>query len=576
MPAFAVLYDPEQQNWLRFENPLELIEVHDPAQVLPALQRIERLVEEEGRHAAGFVSYEAASAFDDAMQTRPAAGFPLLGFGIFASVERIHLEPPEAADSPSAWHAILQQAEFTTKVATIRSAIARGETYQVNLTFPLQSDFPGDPWPFFRRLVHDQQAMGAGYLQAGRWTICSVSPELFFVRDGDRLTMRPMKGTAPRGRSSLEDSQRAEELSRSPKNRAENIMILDMVRNDLGRLAPPGDVHTTAICTLEKYPTVWQMTSTVSARSDASYAEIFRALFPCASITGAPKIRTMQIIAELEPVPRRIYTGAFGWIAPGRQARFNVAIRTALIDRQSATAVYGVGAGITWDSDGGEEYRECLVKGEVLTRSSEEFVLIETLRWTPRHGYFLLQEHIARLKASAEYFDFSFDAERLKGYLFTLAGRFPAAPQKVRLLLHRDGTLEGSFEPIASHPTLPLTLRLAEQPVDSRSVLLFHKTTLRGIYERCLEQRQDADEVVLWNERGEITEGTTANLVVELSGAWVTPPLESGLLPGTYRDFLLRRGTIKEQTLTPDDLRNSSRIYLINAVRKWRRARFLS
>lgn len=574
MPEFAILYDPEHNNWLRFRNPLERIEVHDPSQVLPALRRIERLVEKESRYAAGFISYEAAPAFDDALETCAADGFPLLSFGIFAAIERVDLALPPMAGPLPAWRARLKEPEFARKFEVIRQAISRGETYQVNLTFPLETDFIDDPWAFFCHLVHGQQTQGAGYLQAGRWTICSASPELFFTRTGSRLTMRPMKGTAPRGLSCEEDRRQAETLSNSTKNRAENIMILDMVRNDLGRLSPPGEVRTADICTLEKYPTVWQLTSTAVARSEAPYSDIFRALFPCASITGAPKIQTMRIIKALETIPRRIYTGTFGWMAPGHQARFNVAIRTALVDRQTGTATYGVGAGITWDSDSREEYAECLLKGEVLVRPGKEFALLETLRWTPGKGYFLLAEHMTRLLASAEYFNFSCTAEQVGSFLQTLAETFPMAPQKVRFLLHREGQMQGACSTLGEAKTEPLRIRLARQPVDSRDVLLYHKTTQRRIYEEILAQTKGADEVVLWNEQGEITECCSANLVIELAGKLVTPQAESGLLPGTYRDFLLRHGILEERRVTLNDLRNSSRIYLINAVRKWRRAVF--
>lgn len=572
MPELAVLYDPQTGKWLRFAHPLEVLEVHSLDKVLPTLAYIEGRVEGDGLCAAGFVSYEAASAFDEALQTRAPGDFPLLHFGLFAAAEPIDLPPPAAEAALPEWQAQASAADFSAKVDKIRSAIARGETYQVNLTFPLAAPFTGDPWPFFLRLAHGQGAGGAGYLQTDRWAICSVSPELFFTREGKQLRMRPMKGTAPRGRTLEEDRRRAEELQRSAKNRAENIMILDMVRNDLGRLAPPGEVHTAEICTLEKYPTVWQLTSTVTARSAASLPEVFRALFPCASITGAPKVQTMQIIAANETGARQIYTGTFGWLAPGRKAHFNVAIRTALIDRREQLASYGVGAGITWDSDGAEEYRECLDKAAVLARPVDDFALIETLRWAPGKGYFILPEHLARLQASAEYFDFPCPGERILEYLHKLAVTFPAAPQRVRLLLHRDGRCAASVVPLVDTAPSPLRLRLAQRPVDSRDAMLYHKTTQRTLYDRSLAEAEGADEVVLWNERGEVTECCTANLVMEKHGRLVTPPVGCGLLPGTYRNALLRRGVLVEEILTPDDLAGSSALYLINAVRKWRRA----
>ncbi len=575
MPSLAVLYDPESDRWLRFGNLIEEIEVHALDKVLPTIDYLDKRVEEEGLYAAGFVSYEAAAGFDDALQTRGQEDFPLLRFGLFASCEAIELPAPEKTLEPPNWQAQEDSGEFTAKVDKIHAAIARGETYQVNLTFPLSAEFSGDPWQFFLQLVRGQGAGGAGFLQSERWAICSVSPELFFARHGNQLTMRPMKGTMPRGRTSEEDCLQAIALEKSAKNRAENIMILDMVRNDLGRLALPGQVYTEAICTLEKYPTVWQMTSTATAHSEASLAEIFRALFPCASITGAPKAKTMEIIAAIESAPRRIYTGAFGWLKPGRQARFNVAIRTALIDRQQGRASYGVGAGITWDSIGDDEYRECLDKAAVLSHPNRDFALIETLRWTPGKGYFILPEHLARLQASAEYFDYPCSSKRVISYLQKLAENFPSAPQRVRLLLDSNGRVEGTFLPIDTAPPASLKLRFARHAVDSRNILLFHKTTRREIYERSLAEVDDADEVVLWNERGEVTECCTANLIIDKNGTLVTPPVTCGLLPGTYRGFLLRRGLIKEELVSREDLQKSARIYLVNAVRKWRRAELL-
>jgi para-aminobenzoate synthetase/4-amino-4-deoxychorismate lyase len=572
MPELAVLYDSQAGNWLHFSDPLEEIEIHAPDKVLSVLEYIEQRVEKEGLFAVGFVSYEAASAFDDALQTHAPGEFPLLRFGLFATAKRIDLPTPAGAAEILDWQSQETAAEFAGKVDKIRAAIACGETYQVNLTFPLTSNFSQDPWSFFLHLVHGQQVSGAGYLQTDRWIICSVSPELFFTRNGDHLTMRPMKGTAPRGRTLEEDRCQADNLQKSAKNRAENIMILDMVRNDLGRLAPPGEVRTEEICSLEKYPTVWQLTSTVTARSKASLAKIFQALFPCASITGAPKVKTTQIINSIEARPRQIYTGTFGWIAPGRQAHFNVAIRTVLIDQQCKRATYGVGAGITWDSDSADEYQECLDKAAVLSRPIGDFALIETLRWTPGKDYFILPQHLARLQASAEYFNFTCHTEHVNDYLRALAKDFPEAPQRVRLLLHTDGHMEASFTTLDTLPSPLLKIRLAPQPIDSQNILLYHKTTQRQIYENCLAEAKNVDEVVLWNERGEVTECCTANLAVEISGKFVTPPVECGLLPGTYREFLLQRGILTEQVLTAGDLHNSSRIYLINAVRKWRRA----
>ena len=574
MPSLAILYNPGLESWQRFTNPVEEVEVFETGQLLQALEHIETRVEREGLYAAGFVSYEAASAFDEALQTLPPSGFPLLRFGLFTKPEPFELPSCNNQPTEIEWRAEESEESFACKVETIRAAIARGETYQVNLTFPLYGDCAEDPWQFFLKLVHGQQPVNCGFLQYDRWAICSASPELFFARDGKQLIMRPMKGTAPRGRTPQEDRHRATQLEQSEKNRAENIMILDMVRNDLGRLAPPGEVRTEAICTLEKYPTVWQLTSTATATSNATITETFKALFPCASITGAPKAKTMQTIREIESQPRNIYTGTFGWMAPDRKAHFSIAIRTAMINLIERSAVYGVGAGITWDSQGEEEYRECLDKAAVLTSPKEGFSLIETFRWTPTKGYFILDKHLQRLRASADYFDFAFDRERTLRFLDDIAARLPAAPQRVRLLLHRDGQLESSHLSIEPAGKTSLIIRLADRAIHSSDVFLYHKTTRRGLYEDNLADAETADEVLLWNERGEVTEGCTTNLVVKRDNRLVTPAISCGLLAGTYRDYLIDKGVIEEDVISKDELLECQNIYLINAVRKWRRAEF--
>ncbi len=280
----------------------------------------------------------------------------------------------------------------------------------------------------------------------------------------------------------------------------------------------------------------------------------------------------MEIIKETEAQPRHIYTGTFGWLSPGRKAHFNIAIRTALIDQRTAQATYGVGAGITWDSDGGDEYRECLDKAAVLTSIKEDFALIETLRWTPGHGYFILQEHLSRLHSSAEYFGFQFDPAKTESHLKALATKLPVSPQRVRLLLYPDGRLESGYASIESTPKKTANICFAKEAVNSASTLLFHKTTLRNLYERSLAEAAEVDDVILWNEHGEVTEGCTTNLVVEKNGRLITPSLTCGLLPGTYRDYLLKKGVISEEVITKEELEQSATIYLINAVRKWRRA----
>jgi para-aminobenzoate synthetase/4-amino-4-deoxychorismate lyase len=572
MPQTALIYDPDLARWLHFSNPLEVLMVKTGEEVLKTLHEVEQRVEREGLWSAGFVSYEASKYFDAALKTCAKDDFPLMQFGLFKPPEIIDLPAFPSHFPPLHWQEQVNLQEYVQRVLSIQQAIARGETYQVNLTFPVRAPFEGDVLAFFVTLAKNQPADGAGFLQAGRWSICSVSPELFFSRRHELLTMRPMKGTAARGRTLEEDLAISFELVKSEKNRAENIMILDMVRNDLGRISFPGHVRTEAICALEKYPTVWQMTSTVSARSQAPLAEVFQALFPCASITGAPKAKTMEIIAHTESQPRRIYTGTFGWLQPGRIARFNVAIRTVLVDHLLNSAIYGVGAGITWDSSSEEEYRECLEKAAVLFRPGAAFSLFETMLWTPRKGYFLLTEHLNRLSSSAQYFDFPCPLEEIKVHLDTLTGQFQTTPQRVKLLLHPDGRLETIFKPLEAGLKRPWRLRFSAKPVNPKDIFLYHKTTCRRIYDEALTVAEGADEVILWNEEGHVTECCTANLVLEQNGRFLTPALASGLLPGTYRSFLLKKGVLEEAVITKNDLREARRIFLINALKKWRKA----
>ncbi|MCX6996242.1 MAG: chorismate-binding protein [Kiritimatiellaeota bacterium] len=399
--------------------------------------------------------------------------------------------------------------------------------------------------------------------------LCSASPELFFRRDGDRITCRPMKGTAPRGLTMAEDRRIARELQGSEKNRAENIMIVDMVRNDLGRIARTGSVRLDRLFDVERYDTLWQMTSTVSARTQAAWPEVFRALFPCASITGAPKVQTMRWIAKLEPTPRGIYTGALGFIRPDRRAQFNVAIRTLHLDRERGRLEYSVGAGITWDSQAGEEWQECQTKALALT-PDPPFELLETILWQPGRGFVLLARHLRRMAESAEYFGFAFNQAAIRRRLRAAAADYPRAPQRIRLLVNRAGTARVEKTPLDQRPGRAPAIRLvavARQPVDSRDRFLYHKTTRRDVYDRALRQHPDCADVILWNERGEVTESCFANIIVIRGAQRLTPPVACGLLAGTYRARLLAQGGLREAVIPVDDLKQADRVLLINSVR---------
>lgn len=571
----VVIHRAATKQWLDFREPYEVISAYELDDVGPNLHRLDQMIRERGMYAAGFISYEAAPAFDVALETHPPSSFPLFWFGLYERPEIIELPPPPAHPdyTMGEWSPSVSRQAYEKAIDQVKTYIARGETYQVNYSFRLRAPFAGDAWDLFLELVQAQQADYAAYVGTERFTVCSASPELFFTLDGHRLTGRPMKGTAPRGHTLAEDEKMAQWLHNSEKNRAENVMIVDMIRNDMGRVAHMGSVHVPHLFDVERYPTLWQMTSTVKATSTASLPEIMKALFPCASITGAPKARTMQIIRELETVPRRIYTGCIGFIAPDRKVQFNVAIRTVLVDEERGRAEYGTGGGIVWDSVTGDEYVECQVKTKVLTAERADFSLLETLLWTPDEGYFLLPYHLQRLCDSAAYFGIPIEEERIHEELMQVAASCPGEPHKVRLLVAQDGAISCQAAPLSQAPVPQrVRLKLAPTPVDSDDPFLYHKTTRRQVYDTARAACPDGDDVLLWNERGEITETCIANVIVERDGELLTPPVECGLLPGTFRAHLLDQGQVREEIIPVERVKECQRLYVVNSVREWREA----
>ncbi len=576
--------------WQRFHSPEQTIEAHTPEEVLPALARIERLVEENAWYAVGFVTYDAAPGFDCALRvvsSGAAASLPLLSFGLYTAPEILHasrlfpdpqsIKQPSVQTSAQNWCPSVDRAAYDQALDTIREHIIRGNTYQVNYTWRLRQRITGDPLLWFASMMGMTQH--AAYLDTGRFVILSASPELFFSLEGRSLITRPMKGTAPRDPDPLTDRLRAETLQTSRKDRAENVMIVDMMRNDLSRIAELGSVQVSRLFALERYSTVWQMTSTVEANTRASVTEIFRALFPAASVTGAPKANTMKLIAGLETTPRGLYTGAIGFMAPRRRAEFSVAIRTAILDRTTGVVEYGVGGGIVWDSEKNAEYAECLAKAQVLWSHRPRFALLETLLWTPVEGFSLLEEHIDRISESARYFGYPLDPPTLRHALTQVALVLPPLPHRVRLLLDDAGHLQTEYAILADQgidqaadPPTEVSLMIATQAIDSRDPFFYHKTTHRVGYDRIRSASPEGDDVLLWNERGEITETTRANVVIERNGERITPPVSAGLLAGTYRRTLLAQGVIREGTILLSELSQGSVVWLINSVRGWRRA----
>jgi para-aminobenzoate synthetase/4-amino-4-deoxychorismate lyase len=569
----------------RLAEPVGVIEARRPSEVVGAIDAAGSAAA-RGLWAAGFVAYEAAPGLDPELSVHvraaddPFAELPLAWFALFERKEDLpRLEPGRVDPSGSAgspWRPSVDRATYDAAVERIRELIAAGHTYQVNHTIRLRAMIRGDERGFYRDLCLAQRGGYAAFLDLGRFRVLSASPELFFRIDGERITTKPMKGTAPRGRWSAEDEEIAARLVASSKERAENAMIVDLLRNDLGRICRTGSVEVERMVEAERFETVWQLTSTIEGdlRPEITLLDAFRALFPSGSVTGAPKIRTTRIIAELEDSARGPYCGAIGYLAPPGsgepRANFNVAIRTVVLDTQTRTAEYGVGGGITHDSSASGEYEEIVAKARVLTDARPAFELFESLGHEPAEGFRHLDEHLERLAASARYFGFRFELEAASAALKRAVIEV-TEPSVVRLTLARDGALSTDVRDLP-RGKIPVRVALDDEPVDPSDLWLFHKTTRRAPYDRRRERRPDVDDVVLVNDRGEVTESTIANLAVRLDGVWVTPPIDAGLLPGTYRTVLLREDGLIERPVTVDELRGAGELALLSSVRGWRPA----
>jgi para-aminobenzoate synthetase/4-amino-4-deoxychorismate lyase len=567
----VVLRTPWGGPWRAFRDPLAVLTAHAADDVGGVLAEVDRAVRGERCYAAGFVTYEAAGAFGLPVKAPAPGGLPVACFGLFNPGDVTFQGRPrsDAVFTHSPWTPSIDRYAYLDAVRNIKERIEAGDTYQINFTFRLRAAWSGDPIALLGELDAAQGGAWGGYVDLGSHVVCSASPELFFSLVDGRLECRPMKGTAARGLWSADDIGRGEALRASPKNRAENVMIVDMVRNDLGRLARVGSVEVSSMFDLERYPRQWQMVSTVAAEArGATLPVLFETLFPSGSVTGAPKHSSMGIIRDLEDSPRGIYTGAIGYVSPNRRAHFNVAIRTITLDRARGEAEFGVGSGIVWDSDDRDEYDECVLKASILTAAAPPFRLLETIGFAPGAGFTLLDRHLERLRASAEYFGYEFDEAATRDMLARAVDDLKGA-SKVRLLLSRDGSLVCEAVDLGPGPGRPLRAALAAAAVNRGDVFLYHKTTHRAVYEEARASRPDADAVILWNEAGEITEATEANIVAELDGRRVTPPVECGLLAGTLRGALIEERQIVERRMSIDELRLASRLWLINSVRGW-------
>jgi para-aminobenzoate synthetase/4-amino-4-deoxychorismate lyase len=537
-----------------------------------------------GRWVAGYVSYETAPAFDPGLRVRARESdrpgrIPLVWCGIFRAATTSPLSLPgyRRAMNQASWTSRVHEEDYVKKVQSILDEIEVGTAYQVNLTNTLVCEGVVDARALYRKLLIAQQPAYGSLIELEGAAIVSASPELFIEWDGALLRSRPMKGTARRGRYRKEDEVRAEALVNSPKESAENVMIVDLIRNDMGKVAEIGTVTTTELRTLEPYPNVWQLVSEIQCRTrpDVGLTDIFRAMFPCGSVTGAPKQSAMEIIERLEVSERGVYCGAIGLLQPakgGLRARFSVAIRTAVIaDRE---ARYGSGGGVVAASDPEREFREMVLKAEMLgVESTRPFRLLETFGYGPDDSTETLRAHLERMRSSAAFFGFRCPADleaRVISGLSTCDER-----SRIRLLLSRSGEIELQRAEAPLPRVTPVRLAIDDEPVRSESTMLFHKTTLRNPYDRRRRKFPHADDVVMINERGECTETTIANIAARVGGAWITPPLSSGCLPGIGRARLIEEGALREAVLRPQDLLSADELAVVNSLRGWQRARLL-
>ena len=557
-------------------EPTRLIEAQDAEGVAEAFSTIERGVA-DGLTAAGYFAYELGYLFEPRLAPLlPKTGQALLRFVLFAKSETLSAEArdrylgsgEEAHLSPAL--VSLDERSHAARIETIRRLIAEGDVYQVNFTLKLKATLEGHPVRLYASLRERSRAGGASFLRLPDEDIVSLSPERFFTLSDGRINARPMKGTCPRAPDWRGDRTRKFELRHDTKQRAENLMIVDLMRNDLARVATVGSVEVSDLFTVETYPRFHTMTSGVSGelRKHVHFRDVVQALFPCGSVTGAPKIRAMEIIHALEQRPRGVYCGAIGYVDKQRTA-FNVAIRTLSI--RGADVEMGVGGGIVWDSDPASEYAECLLKARFLTESVPAFQLIETMRWTPKDGIFLLGRHIARLAHSARYFGFVFD-EAAARQRISEAVKDKRAPQRVRLTLDARGTVQVTATPFESRSAAAVwCFAVSDQRTDSTNPIFHHKTSVRDLYDGELQRLHDlqgADEVVFLNERGEVTEGSRSTIFLERNGRWLTPALTCGVLDGCLRREMIERADpiVEERVLTLEDL-STGQIWFGNALR---------
>lgn len=550
---------------LIFANPVDVITTHNINKVKSSLNRI-KLAINNGYYVAGYVSYEATYALYETKRTIDS-DIPLLWFGVFKEPIDNHTVISNEKFTVGQWTMHEAEQTYIENVQSILQLIHHKHTEQVNYTVPFTAKFNGSTFPYYEQLKKAQGANFNAHLQFEQFDILSVSPEKFFSIKEDVVTVRPMKGTVERGKTFPEDENNLRWLQQSEKNKIENDLITDLMKNELEHIAT--NVTITDRYRIEKYPTVYQMTTALQGKLKTAVhpVDVLTALFPCGSITGVPKNKTIEIIAEKETENRNVYCGTIGYFTPKREAFFNVAIRTVTVHKNEQIARYHAGGAITEQSTPKEEYKELLAKTDVLNVKRMKFQLLETIL-LHNGKFYLMEQHINRLKQSAQYFNFVIDDLILVEKLHRLKKQYHSGKWRIRLLVNKDGDVSTEAFPMqAMNKNLVI---LAKEPIDKHNVFHYHKTTERTMFDKHQQLLANNHlDVLLWNKDREITEFTIGNVVVELNGKLMTPPVKSGLLPGTFRNQLIEDGIVEEAVISLDDLNNITSIWFINSVRKW-------
>lgn len=528
----------------------------------------------KGHWLSGYFSYEFGYYLEPALyHLRRKTDFPLAWLGVCKrplvinhGSRRPGAKEKELSGAIKNIKPSITRREYFSNIERIKKYIENGLTYETNFTFKVRFDFNGDPLDLYLGLRRSQSTPYTALINTGKDFTLSLSPELFFRQDGRNIVARPMKGTFSRGFTLEEDENNRKLLKASKKIKAENLMIVDLLRNDLGRVCEK--VGTPKLFEIEKHRTLYQMTSTVEGRlrDDIGIKDIFLSLFPSGSVTGAPKIKTMEIIKKLEKEPRGVYTGAIGYISPQRNACFNVAIRTVLL--KGGKGEMGVGGGIIYDSSKGSEYEEALLKAKFLIERPRRFSLIETILWEEKKGYYLLGPHIARLRNSCRYFSIPLDLNKLKTILKKSEKDLDRRKWRVRILTSQGGGITVEKEPLEEIET-SAKIRISSQRVNPDDAFLYHKTTLRGLYDKEIKKAREEGffDVIFLNTRGEVTEGAITNIFVLKKRRLCTPPVKCGLLGGVLREYLLRKGKAKEKIIYLKDILDADKVYVGNSVR---------